>query len=598
MNIDALHQRALALGIEVEYHDVHGQQHTAEPAALAAVVEVLEVDRVTSAAFDPVVVAPVGPDGRHHLGQAAGRVTDAVVTLSDGTELSPSVMPDGRGLAVDDAVPYGCHELRVDTSTGSATSTFVHAPPSMLGRHRWFGGSSLFVPTYGLWDDDHPLPSLGLVARLARELGRLGTDVLTTLPLFATFLDEPFDPSPYSPASRLHWNEVFLDDADLPPAPVPHLGRHLDWSELGRRRRDQMRRLAADLDERTAAELDRFLERRPDVAAFARFLARHPRATDALELRSYELAQFLADRQLAEIARAADDGAAGLAIDLPIGCHPAGFERWAEPELFADGFDIGAPPDMFFTDGQNWGLPPQLPGAGRRSGHRLWRQLLARAGEHAALVRIDHVMAVHRLWWVPNGFSAAHGVYVRYPRDELLAVIAATAAEHHTVVVGEDLGTVPDEVARALASWDMLGMHEEQFHMVPPMLPNDGLAPVSSRSVAGIRTHDMQPFGAFVAEQGGALGDYRRRLADAVGHEIAETYDGLLDGVLEHLAGSASALVTIDLDDLLGELEHHNVPGRVLATNWCRRIDRSLTELMADPELLRRLAILGGRRDG
>lgn len=602
MTHDALRRRARELGVELEYHDVHGQLHEADPAALAVVVETLEADRGGDAVFESVVVAPAGPDGMHLLGTATSRVTDLELLLTDGTRLVPRVQPDGHTVVVDGPVPFGCHTLHIETVAGGSICTFVHAPTSMLPTRGWSGGSSLFVPTYALWDDDRPLPSFGLLGRLAHELGALGIEVLTTLPLFATFLDDPFEPGPYSPASRLHWNEAFLDDEALPASPVPPLGRHLDWAAVGRRRREQLRRAAAELDDRTTAELEAFLRRRPDVIDFARFLTSGaPDGADpagvpvAVERRSRELAQMLADRQLAALAAATRDGAAGLAIDLPIGGHPAGFERWAHPELFAEGFDIGAPPDMFFTEGQNWGLPPQLPGAGRRSGYRLWRDLLTRAGEHAALVRIDHVMAVHRLWWVPEGFSAADGVYVRSPRDELLAVIAATAAANDTVVVGEDLGTVPTEVAEALAAWEMLGMHEEQFHMVPPMLPHHGLAEIRARTVAGIRTHDMQPFAAFVAEQGPALDDYRRRLGDSHGREIGAAYGDLLDAVLEHLARSPSALVTIDLDDLTGEHEHHNVPGQVLDTNWCRRLDRPLSALIGDPDLRRRLTILGSR---
>ncbi len=601
----ALLERARELGIHTTYVDVHRERHDADPEVLAVAVEALTADAAADAdaVVDPVVVVRDGPPDAavSTLATARHRVTDAELVLADGTVVTPVVASDGHTVTVEGPLPIGCHELRMETAAGAGATTLVRPPGSMLTRGRWHGGSGLFVPTYALWDDDTSLPSFSLLGRLAGVLGELGTEVLTTLPLYAAFLDEPFEPSPYSPASRLHWNEVFVDDDALPPAPVPPLGRHLDWAAVGRRRRQQMVAASAALDAATAAELDRFLAGRPDVAAFARFLTDRPGAPagdDPVELvrRSHELAQFLADRQLADLAAAErHDGAAGLAIDLPIGCHADGYERWAHPELFADGFAIGAPPDLFFTAGQNWGLPPQLPHAGRRSGHRLWRDLLTRAGEHAALLRIDHVMAVHRLWWVPEGFGADRGVYVSYPDQELLAVIAATAAACGTVVVGEDLGTVPEEVRELLAAWEMLGMHEEQFHMTPSMLPERAVAEIGARTVAGIRTHDMQPFAAFVAHQGEALAEYRRRLVPVLGREVGGTYGEILDAVLERLAGSASALVTVDLDDLVGETEHHNVPGKVLPTNWCRRLDRSLTDTLADPDVRRRLTILGSR---
>jgi 4-alpha-glucanotransferase len=621
----ALLARAAELGIDTIYTDVHQRPHQADPAALAVVVDMLEADAATGGTpvFEPVVITGPGTPGDreprrdhhdhhdHHdgrvLGTATHRVTDAELELADGTLVPVRVLSDGHTIAVaeaagGDALPLGCHTLRVETFAGSATSTVVCPPASMLTRGSWHGGSGLFVPTYALWDHDRPLPSFALLGQAARALHQLDTDVLTTLPLYATFLDDPFDPSPYAPASRLHWNEVFIDDEALPPAPTPSLNRYLDWAALAARRRGQLLEAVDTLDASASAELDRFVAERPDVAAFARFLTERSGDADGgtttrdRERRSHQLAQFLADRQLADVAAAERAGhGAGLAIDLPIGCHVEGYERWAHPELFADGCTIGAPPDLFFTEGQNWGLPPQLPAAGRRSGHRLWRDLLARAGEHAALLRIDHVMAVYRLWWVPEGFGADQGVYVRYPSHELLAVIAATAAQCDTVVVGENLGTVPTEVVELLADWEMLGMHEEQFHMTPPMMPDAGLADVPARSVTGIRTHDMQPFAAFVAEQGDALDEYRRRVGHELGREIGSSYDELLDAVLELLARSPSALVTVDLDDLTGETEHHNVPGKVLHSSWGRRLDRPLSELLDDPDIRRRLQLLGNR---
>jgi 4-alpha-glucanotransferase len=578
-----LQQRAESLGIQTWYADVRGDWHPTDPEVLRLVTDLLEHDaHDTPTVADPVVVGTWSPVQVH------GTLVDAELRLCDGTVVP--VHPDReRGqIGLPGDLPWGCHELHVETSLGRGITTVVVAPSSMPRMPGLHGTSGLFVPAYALWDDDQPLPSFGLLGRLAERLGALDTAALTTLPLYAAFLDEPFDPSPYAPASRLHWNELYLDDAGLPPSPVPAQGRYLDWRTLAARRRDQLLRAVDGLDDRGRAELEAFVAARPDVGRWARFAAgRAGAGDDPRVVTSHELAQLLADRELATVS---SGPGATLAIDLPIGCHPDGYERWAHPELFAPDLAIGAPPDIFFAEGQNWGLPPQLPGAARRSGYQLWRDLLRRAGEHASLLRIDHVMAVHRLWWVPNGFGAHQGVYVRYPREELLAVIAATAAETGTTVVGEDLGTVPEEVSEALARWRMLGMYEEQFHAFEHQLGH-----IPARSVAGIRTHDMQPFRAFHDEQGAGLDGYRGRLADSLGHHVGDGYWALLDSVLERLAASPASLVTVDLDDLLGEPEPHNVPGRVGDTTWRRRLDRSLSATFDDPELQRRLRLLGGR---
>jgi 4-alpha-glucanotransferase len=369
------------------------------------------------------------------------------------------------------------------------------------------------------------------------------------------------------------------------------MGHLVDWRALARRRRTQLLAAAGELDAAAVAALEAHVRTHPDVAAWARFRVARPDPIDAdhpaaLVERSHVLAQQLAAAELAAIE---GPGRAALALDLPIGSHPAGFETWAHPELFAAGMTVGAPPDALFEGGQDWGFPPQLPGAGRRGGHRLWRQLVARAGEHASVLRVDHVMAVHRLWWIPAGAAPTEGAYVRYPRDELLAVIAAEAAASATTIVGEDLGTVPPEVRAALVEWDALGMYEELFHL------HDALAPIPPRSVAGARTHDMPPFASTIAAADPDLVQrYRLLLAAALHRDVPPSTPGLLDALLERLAGSPAYLVLADLDDLLGGVEPHNVPGKVLPTTWRRRLTAPISDMLG-ADVRRRAHLLGDR---
>ena len=258
--------------------------------------------------------------------------------------------------------------------------------------------------------------------------------------------------------------------------------------------------------------------------------------------------------------------------------------------MFAHGATVGAPPDSFFADGQNWGFPPPLPAAIRASGHRLWRQLIERVGRYCDVLRVDHAMAIERLWWVPEGFSADRGVYVHYPREELLAVIAASAAASGVTIVGEDLGTVPEEVSEAFERWDVLGMYEEQFH-----LDDDPLPHIPARSVAGIRTHDMEPIAELVATED--TSGYRERLGAAHGTVIEQTWNDVVDQMLVRLAASDAYLVIADLDDLIGERRPHNLPGRVVDGLWARRLDSPTSEVLADPAVCDRLSILGRTKE-
>jgi 4-alpha-glucanotransferase len=588
---DALRRRAAQLGVETSYWDVTGQLHHAEEPTLRAVVDVLEADAAadSSRQLEPVMVAPTGPI-------PVGKLTDVQIVLADGTTID--VRPEHATAALPLDLPVGCHRL-VASGGGAEEEATVVVPPPALPRHGTFAGAvGLFVPTYALWEHHAPLPSFTHLAALAALTPAAGVDLVATLPLYAAFLDEPFDPSPYSPMSRLHWNEVYVDDAELPAAPVPELGELVDWRGLAHRRRQQLLALSGDLDPSRQAAVDRFVSERPDVADFARYRATRPLPVDAgrpaaLVRRSYEVAQYLAHHQLAAVE---GGGRAALALDLPIGSHPDGFETWAFGGLFAPAVSVGAPPDEFFADGQNWGFPPQLPAAGRRSGHELWRRLVARAGEPASMLRIDHVMGVQRLWWIPEGASPRDGVYVRYPREELLAVIAAEAARSTTTIVGEDLGTVPDEVTEAMERWDMLGMFEEWF-----MLYRDDpeLDPIPARTVAGIRTHDMPAFAAaVVGDAADGVERYRRLAAAALGRPVGTHASDLLEAALERLAASDAYLVLVDLDDLIGETAPHNVPGQVLPTTWRRRLPAATSELLASADVRRRLKLLSSHRGG
>ena len=296
MDLHTLRERAVELGVEPFYWDVEGGYHDTPEQTLRAVVDVLEADADpgTSRRLPPVIV---GWPGRI---DTAGEVS---LELADGTEIA---VPAGE-LPPD--LPYGCHELLL----GDERSTLVIAPPLMPRAADLAGGGGLFVPTYALWERSAPLPSFAHLAALAATAHRLGLAVVATLPVYAAFLDEPFDPSPYAPASRLHWNEAYLEDASLPAAPMPTFDELIDWTELARRRRRQLLDAALDLDPYIQAGIDRFVAGRPDVADFARWRAGTADPTDAgrpraLVERSHLLAQYLADRQLAGDRRGGPSG--------------------------------------------------------------------------------------------------------------------------------------------------------------------------------------------------------------------------------------------------------------------------------------------------
>jgi 4-alpha-glucanotransferase len=190
--------------------------------------------------------------------------------------------------------------------------------------------------------------------------------------------------------------------------------------------------------------------------------------------------------------------------------------------------------------------------------------------------------------------SARDGVYVRYPRHALTSVIAAEAAISNTTLVGENLGTVPQEIFDLLEEWSMIGLHSERLFIDPERLAKDGgLTAVPADTVACFRTHDMEPFAALYAE--GVLGAYRDAVEAFLEPPIPDTSEALLDASQKRIARSQAYLAIADLDDLVGETTPHNVPGKVLPTIWRRRLARPTSETMADPRVLSHLATLTGR---
>ncbi|MGH7689229.1 MAG: 4-alpha-glucanotransferase, partial [Gemmatimonadaceae bacterium] len=224
----------------------------------------------------------------------------------------------------------------------------------------------------------------------------------------------------------------------------------------------------------------------PTVSEFARANG------DAVDFHRY--LQFALDAQLAD---AGDGLALGVYRDLAVGSAPGGCDTWAWPALFAQGASVGAPPDDFAIDGQNWGLPPLAPRALREDRYRYWIRLLRAALAHGGALRIDHVMGLFRQFWVPAGAPAQQGAYVRYPADELLHITALESHRHHAVVVGENLGTVPPEVGPALEAHGILSSAVVYFARGAA----GGFvsaAEYPAHALVSIGTHDHVPLAGFL----------------------------------------------------------------------------------------------------
>jgi 4-alpha-glucanotransferase len=635
--------RALAResGVQLSYLDIDGHRVSARTDALVAVLSALGViDRAADAgdalrqkrsASDTRMIAPVAVawDGvaalelqvpSHDVCEHA----DVVIEGEDGehVELAPTLRPvrateaDGRGRVVlqyviDVALPAGTHRLHVRAGRSCGDAHVIVAPTRCWGvpRRTW----GLFTPTYSLRDGpDLGAGHLGHLARLGDWLADHGGSFLATLPLLPVYLGTPFDPSPYAPVSRRHWNEALLDPTDLHDVPAPDAtpppSPLVDWRAVGQASRQLLTKAVSNLAPARAAELDAFLACHPDVVRYARFRAavektgqppRESSSIDAAVERRHAYGQWQARMQVAAMVQRLEARGVGLVLDLPVGTHPMGYDVWDAQHEYVPAVSVGAPPDGFFPQGQRWGFPPTRPLAGAADGFARLRACLAHHMAPAAALRIDHVMSLHRLFWVPDGFEARDGVYVRYPAEAQWAMVSAASHRHECRVIGEDLGTVPAEVRAALARHRALRTWVGQFGLTPE-------APIPApprRCVASFSTHDTPTLTAWwtgediaqrldlglldraearrAGEQREAL---RAAVADALGVAPIDPRRARC-ALLGALGATPAELTLVALDDLWGETQPQNVPGTGSEVpNWRRRHARSMHDLGRDPD--------------
>ncbi len=512
-------------------------------------------------------------------------------------------------------LPLGYHtlrELRAGTERRLIVSPGVcHPPPD---GQAWGWAAQLYAvrsqQSWGVGD-------LADLRELARWAARLGAGALLLNPLDAPLPLVPQEPSPYYPSSRRFRNPLYIRVEEVPGA--EWLGERLTrLAEAGRRlngqrliERDRVYRLKLRALEElfeafgvsTAFEAYRRAEG-PGLADYATFCAlselhggpwrswpeelRHPgsaavrrfRADRRQRVRFHEWLQWLLDRQLAAAATEI-----ALVHDLPIGAQGDGADAWAWQDVFAGGISVGAPPDPFNDAGQDWAVPPFDPWRLRAAAYEPFVQTVRAAFRHGAGLRIDHVMGLFRLFWIPSGMGPAQGVYVRYPHAELLDVLALESHRARAFVVGEDLGTVEGLVREELARRHILSYRLLWFEEVPPA----GYVP---ESLAALTTHDL-PTLAGIWE--GTDPDHlvRERLRRHAGVSDDRPVSEVAEAAYRALAASPSRLLAATLEDALGVAERPNKPGTTSEwPNWSLALPLTLEELRRDPRPARLAAVL------
>lgn len=659
--------------IQTSYQDAMGKHVEAQPESLLAVLTALGApvegmgdvaealrarrEEMEERLTEPVVVAWDGHAREIDVRLRAGSGSLAChLDLENGErrgwvldlEGLPQSSEGVRRLALPESLPTGYHLLRVESGGRSEESLVISAPTRAYTDRRSLWG--VFLPLYALrTKEGWGAGDLGDLDRLIEWTSGLGGGVVGTLPMLANFLEEPFEPSPYAPASRMFWNELYLDPRKLPEFDDHSAARRIvesqeflnevealrkepkvDYERLISLKRRVLEEMAHRFFSRPGDrfdEFEKFVQRKKDLDAYSAFRAVGDRRGEAWQswperlregslaaadfdeedYRYYLWTQWACDQQIGAMAKEARRRGPGLYLDLPLGVHGSAFDVWRERDLFAQGAAAGAPPDTFFTKGQNWGFPPLQPERLRERGYDYLITSLRHHLEHAGLLRIDHVMQLHRLFWIPQGMDASGGVYVTYPADELYAMLSLESHRHQAMIVGENLGTVPPEVYESMDRHDVLGMYVVQYELQPG---SEGLREVPERTVASLNTHDMPTFRAFLEakdvddlEQLGFFDEQQAReererrkairsqmtgeVADETREDDEAVYQAILGKRLEHLASSPARMVLINLEDLWAETEPQNVPGTSTERpNWKRKARLSFEEFSRRPEVV------------
>jgi len=548
------------------------------------------------------------------------------------------VLEDGAVVRVGERLPrdlpLGYHELRpVDGGPAVrliASPGRCHLP---RGLRAWGWAVQLYAArsreSWGIGD----LADLGRLGRWSRR--DLGAGLLLVNPLSAATPVTPLQPSPYCPTSRRFRHPIYLRIEEVPGADSARLdleklaaqGRALDAER--RIDRDAVYRLKLSALERLWSRFegdgafDRYCAeqgealagfatfcvlaerhgrdwrgwpvevRRPDAPGVARF-----RLERAERVRFHQWLQWLVDGQLARASAEIP-----VMHDLPIGVDPGGADAWAWPDVLSTGATVGAPPDLYNTRGQDWGLPPFVPHRLAEVGYQPFIETIRANLRHAGGLRIDHVMGLFRLYWIPKGMSPTEGAYVRYPADDLLAIVALESHRAGAVVVGEDLGTVEEGVRERLRAHRVLSYRLVWFEESrPARFPRLAMAAVTTHdlpTVAGLWT------GADLAAQK-ALGLQPneaglRAIRERVRRMTRLPDDAPVEQVVERtyrlLAEAPSMLVTATLEDACAAPDRPNMPGTVTEwPNWCLALPAPLEEVERRPLARAIAAALRARR--
>ena len=656
--MDRVSERAAQAGIETHYVDAYRRARTVPAESLALILDAIGEPAVRNRLVPRAFVIRRGREMRA-----------PVVTLPPDTRVTWMLSQEDREIArgmetpitLPSDLPIGTFRFRIQVKSPQEereeTALVLVAPERAYqgetDSRLWALGVQLYaVRSRRNWGHGD-FTDLSRLLDLAFELGAAG---LGLNPLHALFDDRPEQASPYAPNSRLFLNPLYIDVSAVPEFPgvrkagveaeIRRLRQQdfVDYSGVAAVKLKALRlahesfcrhgsaaRLAkfATFRDRCGDALARFasfetLRRRlsgvwwewpapwrtPDEDALATL-----RQTDGEEIGFFEFVQWIADEQLAQCADKAHQLGLplGLYLDVAVGVEAGGADAWSEQTAILGRLSVGAPPDVLNTAGQNWGLAGFNPTRLVERDFLPFRDMLKSAMRHAGAIRLDHVLGLKRLFLVPHGMKAEAGAYVHLPFESLLAVVAQESVANRCIVIGEDLGTVPEHFRETLADWGIWSYRVMLFERGPDgsFTPPDQYG---AQALVTFNTHDLPTFTGWMT--GWDLGlkralgidpgeteqersRARENLQAALARQGLKTLD--LMAIVKYLATTPSRLLVVSMEDALEMKDQPNVPGTVEEhPNWRRRLPVMLEDLRQQKTLqkLARVLAEAGRSIG
>ena len=681
---ETLEQQAVQAGIDLGYHDINGTYHVTKTEVLESIVAVLDKSKPDSDGLylDTMVAHENGEESLQMPSEFHG--AEAVVLIDEADKCQTLTVYPGDNDTLWIKLPQlacGYYTLSAETGGKSCFVRLIVAPESVYQPKLLANGgrmNGLTMHLYSLRSERNwGIGDFTDLLNLMKYAAEKKLDFVGINPLHALFTSKPAFASPYSPSSREWLNPIYLDVEKVGAFTYnEQLKNWLAQPKIRQRiaalritetvtytavwacKRDALHMAfnafeqdtcEAAANERAAFEafvlekgkalqgfglfeaLNQYYSRpgqvgwqswpsefhQPDGEAVEKFARSHER-----EIRFYMWLQWLCAEQLREVNQAAAEYGVKLGIygDLAVGVARGSADTWLNRQDYCMDLSVGAPPDPLGPTGQNWDLPPLNPLMLKHTGYEKFAHLLRENMRLYGVLRIDHVMALCRLWWVLNGKTADFGAYVHYDAEVMFAILALESRRNRCVIIGEDLGTVPDEARHLLNRYQVFSYKVMYFSkgwngfQLPEEYPEQAITVISTHDVAPLAGYwtgkdldtmfklgtlpDAAAFQTALDEREHDKADLLDKLKETgcLGADVqmpAKADETLLAALHKYGALSRSKLYAVQLENLLGVIDNLNVPGVTEGyPNWAQKMPVSLEDFLQHRLMGGQLAII------